>query len=236
MHEEHFEEVNAAGYMEPPQRKWDPYSNTFNPGWKEHPNLKWRNQQGNQQFNQPNQYGPPMQYFQKPPVQSLIPAKPNPNRNLVSTQPNAGSQMSTEDIIRALVTNQTQFQQETQNSIKNLENLVGQLGTAISRLEAKDSGVLPRTKVTNPDANVSAVSLRNGRQLVELENKKKSSTEVINNEEEEVSVKKVDDKLEERPFSENEPKVSFPEALKSTREIDEDMKTAIFMRHSALTR
>ncbi|KAK9691285.1 hypothetical protein RND81_09G187200 [Saponaria officinalis] len=156
MDEEHSEEVNAAGYMEPPQRKCDPYSNTTNPGWKEHPNLKWGNQQGNQQFNQPNQHCPPRQYFQNPPVQSLVPAQPNQNRNLVSTQPNTGSQMSTEDMIRALVNNQTQFQQETQNSIKNLENHVGQLGTAIYRLEAKDSGVLPSTTVTNPEANVTS--------------------------------------------------------------------------------
>ncbi|KAK9691281.1 hypothetical protein RND81_09G186900 [Saponaria officinalis] len=222
MHEEHSEEVNAAGYMEPPQRKWDSYSNTFNPGWKEHPNLKWGNQQGNQQFNQQIHYRPPRQYFQNLPVQSLVPTQPNPNRNLVSTQPNAGSQMSTEDMIRALVNNQTRFQQETQNIIKNLENQVDQLATSISRLEAKDSGVLTSTTMTNPEANVSAVSLRNGRQLVELEKKKNSSTEVVNNKEEKVSVEKVDDKVEESPFSEYEPEVPFREALKSTRNIDED--------------
>jgi hypothetical protein len=40
-----------------PQHKYDPYSNTYNPGWRDHPNLRYRNQEGdfasqNQDVNQ----------------------------------------------------------------------------------------------------------------------------------------------------------------------------------------
>ncbi|KAK9732703.1 hypothetical protein RND81_04G016000 [Saponaria officinalis] len=110
MYEEQSAEVNAAGYMEHPQRKCDPYLNTYNFGWKDHPNFRRGNQQGNQRPNQPNQHGPPNYYFQKSPAQNftaappnanreLVSAQPNPNRNLVNAQPNTGSQMSTEDMI-----------------------------------------------------------------------------------------------------------------------------------------
>ncbi|KAK9697393.1 hypothetical protein RND81_08G035500 [Saponaria officinalis] len=242
MYEEQHAEVNAAGYMEPPHRKWDPYSNTYNSGWKDHPNFRWGNQQGNQRPTPPNQQGPPNYYFQKSPAQNfatappnanreLVPVQqPNTNRNIVNTQSNSSSQMSTEDLIRALATNQARFQQtqlETQGSIKNLEQQMGQLAIAISRLEARDSGVLPSTTVTNPTANVSAVSLRNGRQLVEAEKPVAKSKNAILHEEEEIVVEQKDETAPESVVEpESEPVVEvdvpFPEALKSTRRIEND--------------
>jgi polyhydroxyalkanoate synthesis regulator phasin len=55
------EEVNAInqGNFKPNN---NPYSNTYNPGWRSHPNFSWRqndqNAQGNQNYNRPNQgYG-----------------------------------------------------------------------------------------------------------------------------------------------------------------------------------
>src|ERR1035438_4620956 len=62
-----YEEVNAInqGNFKPNN---NPYSNTYNPGWRNHPNFSWRqndqnaqgnqNNQGNQNYNRPNQgYG-----------------------------------------------------------------------------------------------------------------------------------------------------------------------------------
>jgi hypothetical protein len=43
--QEDFEaQVNAmGGFQNQPQRKYDPYSNTYNPGWRDHPNFKlWK--------------------------------------------------------------------------------------------------------------------------------------------------------------------------------------------------
>lgn len=34
----------------------NPYSNTYNPGWKNHPNFSWKDQQGNAQKQAPTQY------------------------------------------------------------------------------------------------------------------------------------------------------------------------------------
>ena len=50
LQEEPIEQVNAAGsFSGQPERKYDPYSSTYNPGWRDHPNLSY----GNPQVNQP---------------------------------------------------------------------------------------------------------------------------------------------------------------------------------------
>ncbi|KAK9690655.1 hypothetical protein RND81_09G144000 [Saponaria officinalis] len=229
-----YEEVNAAGYMEPGQRKWDPYSNTFNAGWKANPAFRWGNTQGNPShiqgnpsYTQGNQSGPPRgQYLNRP-------QNPPPNSQ-IPPQPTSSSSMSTNEMIRALVANQGNFQAsvaqnqlETKNSIKNLKTQIGQMATAISRLEARDSNTLPSQTVTNPRPNVSAVSLRNGRQLVEAEKPVAKSKRATLHEEEEAVVETSTESpgvevKDDEPPPVQEVEVPFPEALKSTRRIEND--------------
>ena len=40
-----WESANAIGFQGQNQTQFDPYSNTYNPGWRDHPNMKWRDQQ-----------------------------------------------------------------------------------------------------------------------------------------------------------------------------------------------
>lgn len=50
LQEESIEQVNmAGGFLGQPKRKYDPYLSTYNPGWRDHPNLSY----GNPQVNQP---------------------------------------------------------------------------------------------------------------------------------------------------------------------------------------
>ena len=50
LQEEPIEQVDVAGgFPGQPQRKYDPYSSTYNLGWRDHPNLSY----GNPQVNQP---------------------------------------------------------------------------------------------------------------------------------------------------------------------------------------
>ena len=50
LHEESIEQVNSAGgFPFQQQKKYYPYSNTYNPGWRDHPNFSY----GNPQTNQP---------------------------------------------------------------------------------------------------------------------------------------------------------------------------------------
>ncbi|XP_074266627.1 uncharacterized protein LOC141589904 [Silene latifolia] len=189
-----------------PKKKWDPYSNTYNEGWKAHPNFRWGNSQAN-------------------PSSGLLEAPP---------QATSSSSMSTEDMIRALTISVTQDRAENKQNFKNLENQVSQLDTAVNRLEAKHLGALPSQTVLNPRENVSDVSLINVRQLVEIEKSKAKPKVVTIQEEEELVVE--DDKLLKDEGEEDasnskkvtpsmpsyEPLPPFPEALKDTRKKETD--------------
>ena len=90
--------MNAAGgFLGQPQRKYDPYSSTYNLGWSDHPNLSY----GNPQVNQPTTQNRSIcqQYKQ--------PYPPRQQRGQTSN-----SSMSLEDIVKSLATNTLQFQQE----------------------------------------------------------------------------------------------------------------------------
>ena len=99
LQEEPIEQVNAAGgFPRQPQRKYDPYSSTYNPGWRDHPNLSY----GNPQVNQPmTQNRPICQQYKQP-----YPPRQQPGQT-------SNSGMSLEDIVKSLATNTLQFQQET---------------------------------------------------------------------------------------------------------------------------
>ena len=80
--------------------------------------------------------------------------------------------MSLEDIVKSLATNTLQFQlateqfqQESGANIQSLDNQMGQMATAISRLEAQSSSKLPFQTVVNPRENASAIVLRSGKEV-----------------------------------------------------------------------
>ena len=60
-----------------------------------------------------------------------------------------------------------QFQQETKASMLNLENQMSQLATTMGKLENQNSGRLPSQPEVNPKQNVSAITLRSGKELKE---------------------------------------------------------------------
>ncbi|XP_073014612.1 uncharacterized protein [Primulina eburnea] len=136
------QQVNAInGFPGQPQHRYDPYSNSYNPGWKDHPNFSYRNQGGQQ--------GYPQQNFHKYPSPAQA----------------SNSGISLDEIVKALAENTQKFQQETRASIQNLSTQVGQLATSIHKLEAKNLGNIPSQTVVNPRENVSAITLRNCKEL-----------------------------------------------------------------------
>ncbi|KAH9716332.1 protein kinase domain-containing protein [Citrus sinensis] len=147
LQEELVEQANAVGgFPSMPQRRYDPYAQTYNPGWKDHPNFSY----GVRPSGFPQQY-PPRQ-----------PAPP---------QSNSKSGISLEEIIKSLATNTQQFQHATTTIIQNLENQMSQLATTMSRLESQVSRRLPSQSEVNPKQNASAVILRSGKELQEPDKK-----------------------------------------------------------------
>lgn len=122
----------------PGQRKYDPHSNIYNPGWRDHPNLSYGARPLNFQIFQNRQSGAPQQ-----------------------TNSTSGTYLK--DMFKAFMSYTQQFKQETRSSIQNLENQVNQIASSISILEFQ--GRLPSQPVVNPTHNVSAITLRNGKKL-----------------------------------------------------------------------
>ena len=162
------EQVQAINYL----RQNNPYSNTYNPGWKNHPNFSWKDQQGNIQNQGPPQQQPPYQpqyQSQQQPYQQQIPKKAD-----------------WEIAIEKMATQNMQFQEETRNnqkstnaSIKNLEIQLGQIAQQITNSQIP--GALPSATVTNPREhnNVSAVTTRSGKSVEDLKKKDEEEDQLL---------------------------------------------------------
>ena len=79
------------------QRKYDPLSNTYNPGWRDYPNFNYENQ---------TQVAPPP-FDNKPQGFQQRVQQPYQARQQVQPTQNLGT--SLEDIVKALSTNTIQF-------------------------------------------------------------------------------------------------------------------------------
>ncbi|KAL0453550.1 UNVERIFIED_CONTAM: Retrovirus-related Pol polyprotein from transposon.6 [Sesamum latifolium] len=171
--------VNAVGgFPGQPQRRYDPHSNFYNPGWRDHPKFSYR--------NQGEQSKPHPQFFNRPhPALAQAP----------SQAPSSGT--SLEDIVKSLAVTTQQFQQETRAGMQemragleetraglqkteaelqetrtclhHLGNQISQLATSFSQLAAQSSGKLPSQTEANPRENVSAVTLRSRKELQPVE-------------------------------------------------------------------
>ncbi|CAH9132758.1 unnamed protein product [Cuscuta epithymum] len=198
------EQINALGFQSHQQKRYDPHSNTYNLGWRDHPNLRYGNPQT--QHNQPFQQSFPNHQGQT-----------------------SSSNMSTEDMIRALATNIStmqqsvaQFQETTKSSIQNLENQMSQISIAVSRLEAKDSGKLPSQTEQNPRQHVNAIMLRDEPTLKEVHEEEKQSENGVDPGEDFQPNEGEPTKTKSPPLSSYEPLPPFPEALKDTRKLKND--------------
>ncbi|CAH9103157.1 unnamed protein product [Cuscuta europaea] len=133
----HEEQVNALNFQGHQQKRYDPHSNTYNPGWRDHPNLR---------------YGNP----QKQPSQGQTSSSNMSTEDMIRELT-----MSVSTIQQSVA----QFQEMTKSSIQNLKNQMSQISNVVSRLEAKDSGRLPSQTKQNPRQHVNAIMLRSGKEL-----------------------------------------------------------------------
>ncbi|XP_050877709.1 uncharacterized protein LOC127081499 [Lathyrus oleraceus] len=130
---------NQKGYNIP-----DLSTNKYHPNWRNHPNLRYGNQQ--------------------PTQQQLVTPLPQTTPQVSTSAP---SGPSLEDLVKQMVVNNLQFQQRTDSSIQTLQTQIGQLATSMNAMQqAQGANQLPSQTVVNrkgPNANVSAISLRSGK-------------------------------------------------------------------------
>ena len=130
------------------------FQNNFNPNWRNNqnnpyplkqnpPNLLMRPQHPQHQSQKPpypqNSYNPPN--YQQPPQQG---------------QSSGNHQISVQELVTSLAQSQTKFQQETKNTLSNIQAQIGDLATALNKIEQR--GKLPSQTEKNP--NVSAITLQ----------------------------------------------------------------------------
>ncbi|KAM1873218.1 hypothetical protein ACFX13_007077 [Malus domestica] len=156
-----WESANAVGFGSQNQPRHDPYSNTYNPGWRDHPNFKWRDPQ------QPQQQGG---FRQQPPGFYTKPSVPNQTQ-LQSAPTNSGMSLDNDQIVKLLTTltqevNQNKERQIQDKRVDNLEKQVGQIAEFMGHI--REQGKLPSSTIMNPKGGfetVSAIMLGSGTQV-----------------------------------------------------------------------
>ncbi|CAN6679400.1 unnamed protein product [Malus baccata var. baccata] len=149
-----WETLNAVGFGNQYQPRNDPFSNTYNPGWRDHPNFKWREpQQGQQQSGFRQQ---PPGFYQKP----FAPTQPQ-------AQPAQKSGTSSDnDQILNLLTSMAQSMQTRDKKVDELEKQVGKIAEFMGQF--REQGKLPSSTVVNPKGgfeSAKAITLRSGKQV-----------------------------------------------------------------------
>ncbi|CAN6557463.1 unnamed protein product [Malus baccata var. baccata] len=167
-----WESANAVGFGNQNQPRHDPYSNTYNPGWRDHPNFKWRDHQ------QPQQQGgfrqQPPGFYTKPFV---------PNQNQVQSAPiTSGMSLDNDQVVKLLTTltqevqTQNKERQIQDKRVDNLEKQMGQIAEFMGQI--REQGRLPSSTVMNPKRGFEtgkAIMLRSGKQVGTDSNTSKSS-------------------------------------------------------------
>ncbi|KAL5563618.1 hypothetical protein UlMin_033365 [Ulmus minor] len=159
------ESVCYVGNM---NRNNNPFSNTYNPGWRQHPNFSWSNQGARQGSNfapQRPQIPPGFQQQQKPQT-SEFPS-------------------SMESLLKEYMARNDAVIQSQAASLRNLENQVGQLA---NELKNRPPGTLPsNTESPKRDGkeHCKAITLRGGKTLEAPEIKEKNQKDLVSRQEEE---------------------------------------------------
>ncbi|XP_070664517.1 uncharacterized protein [Malus domestica] len=168
------EQANALGGFQGQQRqKYDPYSNNYNVGWRDHPHLKWNNQDNGQQ-SVPNNYNRPPGFFQARPQAPFQP------------QQQQAPSKSLKDLIASLANSTQSHQQKTDKAIENLERQMSQLASLMG--QQHQPGRLPSQTVTNPNAEqLNAMTLRSGKEVFEHPRMQQGELQTKNLEQDEAS-------------------------------------------------
>ncbi|CAN6583727.1 unnamed protein product [Malus baccata var. baccata] len=152
---EGWESANAIGFQDQNQPRNDPFSNTYNPGWRDHPNFKWREpQQGQQQSTFRQQ---PPGFYQRPFALTQPQAQPAQNKS--------GSSIDNDQIFQ-LLTSMAQSMQIKDNKVDELEKQVGQIAEFVGQF--REQGKLPSSIVVNPKGgfeSAKAIMLRSGKEV-----------------------------------------------------------------------
>src|SRR5262249_15552672 len=128
-------------------------SNTYNPGWRNHPNFSWSNQN-----TQGSTFPPGFPKVQ----QQHLPAPPQQPPPMQPPLPTPEKKPSLEELVTQFVQSSEARHRNQEASIHNLEKQIGQLAKMIAE---RPLGSLPSNTEPNPREQVNAITLRSGKEL-----------------------------------------------------------------------
>ncbi|KAM1366542.1 hypothetical protein ACFX2H_000094 [Malus domestica] len=157
-----WESAHAIGFQGQNQPRNDPYSNTYNPGWRDHPNFKWREPQQPQ-----NQGG----FRQQPP--GFFPKTYGPPQNQAQSGPSASGTSLDNDALLKILTKLSNGQEDQAKAMQNQDKRVDQLEKQIGQIaefvgKFRDPGQLPSSTIPNPKGgfeSAKAILLRSGKEI-----------------------------------------------------------------------
>ncbi|KAM2855621.1 hypothetical protein PS2_000074 [Malus domestica] len=147
-----WETLNAVGFGQQHQPRNDPFSNTYNPGWRDNPNFKWREPQQSQQQSTFRQQPPG--FYQRPFAPTQPQAQPAQNKS--------GSSIDNDQIFQ-LLTSMAQSMKIKDKRVDELEKQVGHIAEFVGQFQKQ--GKLPSSTVVNPRGGfeiAKAIMLRSG--------------------------------------------------------------------------
>ncbi|CAN6544193.1 unnamed protein product [Malus baccata var. baccata] len=150
-----WENAHAIGFQDQNQPRNDPFSNTYNLRWRDHPNFKWREpQQGQQQSTLRQQ---PPGFYQRPFAPTQSQSQPAQNKS--------GSSIDNDQILQ-LLTFMAQSMQIKDKKVDELEKQVGQIAEFVGQF--REQGKLPSSTVVNLKGgfeSANAIMLRSGNEV-----------------------------------------------------------------------
>ncbi|CAN6725365.1 unnamed protein product [Malus baccata var. baccata] len=157
-----WESANAVGYGNQNQPRSDPFSNTYNPGWRDHPNFRWRDAP---QYGQQSGFRQPTGFFPRP-------MAPQPPPQAQASQTNPGTSMN-DDKTYQLLTTMAQGMQNQAKEVNELKKQMGQMAEFFGQF--RENGKLPSTTLVNPKGgfeSAKAITLRSGKEVRNKEDEK----------------------------------------------------------------
>jgi hypothetical protein len=175
------EQVNAFNSFQ--KLSSGPYSETYNPGWRNHHNFSWKqNQPTTNQGGAPH-YPPGFSSYQNQ-GRSALPAS---SSYQAPNQAPASSNQSLEDTMRHFMkmTGQSisDIRQSTMVNTQAISKLEMQMGQLANHLGERDKGKLPSQAVNNPKACGNSSNQEHVQAIVTLRSEKRVDNKVVNPEE-----------------------------------------------------
>ena len=122
----------------------EPYGNTYNSSWRNHPNFSWKDQQK------------PQQGFNNGGRNRFSNSKPFPSSTQQQTENSEQNTSNLANLVSDLSKATVSFMNETRSSIRNLEAQVGQLSKRITEIPPS---TLPSNTEENPKGECKAIDI-----------------------------------------------------------------------------